>query len=112
MPYIISQPRVFSSRESSTSLSDRDDDIITPVVEHDNHNEEEQHEEATRQTNVAAAPQAVDDPFDDARLWQRMLALQRRYHCYNSARMSAAIQDAQVEAIVRESLPSATISET
>ncbi|CAK7266186.1 hypothetical protein SEPCBS57363_001967 [Sporothrix epigloea] len=100
MPYIISQSRVFSSRDSSASLSDHDDDAITPVEEHDNPAEEEKHEEATRQTNVAAAPQAVDDPFDDARLWQRMLALQRRYHCYNSARMSAAIQDAQVEAVV------------
>lgn len=29
--------------------------------------------------------------MDDERLWRRMLAIQRIFHCYNSARMSAAL---------------------
>jgi len=28
----------------------------------------------------------------DAQCWARMLALQRRYHCYNSARLEAAVE--------------------
>ncbi|CAL3963392.1 hypothetical protein PZA11_001024 [Diplocarpon coronariae] len=28
----------------------------------------------------------------DAECWERMLALQREYHCYNSARMEAAVE--------------------
>jgi len=28
----------------------------------------------------------------DAQCWQRMLRLQREYHCYNSARLEAAVE--------------------
>jgi len=28
----------------------------------------------------------------DAACWERMLALQREYHCYNSARLEAAVE--------------------
>jgi len=28
----------------------------------------------------------------DAECWERMLALQREYHCYNSARLEAAVE--------------------
>ncbi|CAK7273318.1 hypothetical protein SEPCBS119000_005592 [Sporothrix epigloea] len=97
MPYMISYHRPL--RASSSSLSNHDDSI-TPVEEQDNQSEVELHEKHMTQTTAVAAPRTADDPFDDARLWQRMLALQRRYHCYKSARMSAAIQDAQVEAVV------------
>ncbi|KAI8625061.1 hypothetical protein F5Y19DRAFT_479934 [Xylariaceae sp. FL1651] len=33
---------------------------------------------------------------DPERLWKRMLALQRKYGCYNSARMSAALSSGDV----------------
>lgn len=31
------------------------------------------------------------EPLSDAQLWRRMLAIQQEFHCYNSARMSAAL---------------------
>lgn len=39
---------------------------------------------------------------DTAELWQRMLAAQQEFHCYNSARVSAALEDDSVGAVVRE----------
>ncbi|CAK7234647.1 hypothetical protein SCUCBS95973_009006 [Sporothrix curviconia] len=98
MPYTNYRHHSFSSRASSASLSDHEDDAITPVEEHDVHHQDERRQEAPCQKPVP--PSAVDNPFENARLWHRMLALQRRYHCYNSARMSAALEDAQVEAVV------------
>jgi hypothetical protein len=41
----------------------------------------------------------------DAQCWQRMLRLQREYHCYNSARLSAAVEAeerGETEVAVRE----------
>lgn len=32
------------------------------------------------------------DETDDAETWGRMLALQREYRCYNSARLEAAVE--------------------
>ncbi len=46
---------------------------------------------------------ADGEHLDPARLWKMMLAIQRRFRCYNSARMSAALEDAAVEAVVRKS---------
>lgn len=37
----------------------------------------------------AFAPQEGES---DAECWSRMLALQREYHCYNSARLEAAVE--------------------
>lgn len=37
---------------------------------------------------------------ETARLWQRMLELQRHFRCYNSARMDAAVEDEGLSAIV------------
>ncbi|CAK7225738.1 hypothetical protein SEUCBS140593_006005 [Sporothrix eucalyptigena] len=88
----------FSSRASSASLSDREDDAITPVEEDFDHREEPEPFQKTMPapSHTFSSP----TPLDDARLWRRMLALQRRFHCYNSARMSAALEDAEVEAVV------------
>ncbi|KAI1262411.1 hypothetical protein F5Y18DRAFT_159348 [Xylariaceae sp. FL1019] len=36
---------------------------------------------------------------DPVRLWNRMLALQRRYRCYNSARMSAALSSGDISVL-------------
>lgn len=96
----------FSSRASSASLSDHeDDDAITPID--DEYDQEKPRQEAHKMQDHTQTPCASssDTPPDNAHLWRRMLALQRRYHCYNSARMSAALEDEAVEAVVRESLP-------
>ncbi len=45
---------------------------------------------------------AEGEQLDTAHVWKRMLALQRMFGCYNSARMSAALEDEAVEAVVRE----------
>jgi len=45
---------------------------------------------------------AEGEDIDNEHLWLRMLAIQRRFHCYNSARMSAALEDDAVKAIVRK----------
>ncbi|CAK7231392.1 hypothetical protein SBRCBS47491_007915 [Sporothrix bragantina] len=97
MPYTGYRHHSFSSRASSASLSDHEDDAITPVEEHEDHHEETRPQAAPKKP---APSHAVDNPFENARLWHRMLAIQRRYHCYNSARMSAALEDAEVEAVV------------
>lgn len=40
-----------------------------------------------------AAPISIPAPKEsDAECWGRMLALQREYHCYNSARLEAAVE--------------------
>jgi hypothetical protein len=46
---------------------------------------------------------------DPDRLWKRMLALQERYGCYNSARMSAALSSGNVS-ILRRKFTSGTRS--
>ena len=48
---------------------------------------------------------AEGEDIDNEHLWLRMLAIQRRFHCYNSARMSAALEDDAVKAIVRKYFP-------
>ncbi|EPE09304.1 hypothetical protein F503_07080 [Ophiostoma piceae UAMH 11346] len=64
-----------SSRASTASLSDSDGDSFVS-------------------TSSALSAHAADGlATNDTLLWHRMLALQRQYHCYNSARMSAALQD-------------------
>ncbi|KAI2622279.1 hypothetical protein GGS21DRAFT_371872 [Xylaria nigripes] len=42
-----------------------------------------------RRASVKAVEEGTDGDLD--RLWMRMLALQQRFGCYNSARMSAAL---------------------
>jgi hypothetical protein len=34
----------------------------------------------------------MKDEESDAECWSRMLMLQREYHCYNSARLEAAVE--------------------
>ena len=42
---------------------------------------------------VSVAPAfVVQREESDAECWERMLALQREYHCYNSARLEAAVE--------------------
>ncbi len=113
-----------TSRASSASLSDDDfsdhADAITPIDEHLPDTPMAMAMPANPppppplppSTSASASPAAMlsalpppDSPSDNARLWRRMLALQRRYHCYNSARMSAALESESVEAAVRESIP-------
>jgi hypothetical protein len=53
-------------------------------------------------------PTAGED-LDDACLWRRMLDIQREFHCYNSARMAAALLELEMGVDVgryaREYLP-------
>lgn len=46
--------------------------------------------------------------MDDERLWRRMLAIQRTFHCYNSARMSAALTELEMGQDVGQFVPSRT----
>lgn len=39
--------------------------------------------------------------MDDSQLWERMLEIQRTFHCYNSARMSAALLELEMGVDVR-----------
>ncbi|KAL1897934.1 hypothetical protein Sste5346_003786 [Sporothrix stenoceras] len=94
----------FSSRSSTSSrapsISDHENDnAITPIER------EEYTQEKPKQQHVefhAQKPAASSKPaeLDNAVLWHRMLNLQRRYHCYNSARMSAALEDDYLAAVV------------
>lgn len=53
-------------------------------------------------TSAASSAQAWHfDPtdgedMDDAKLWRRMLDIQREFHCYNSARMAAALLELEM----------------
>lgn len=52
---------------------------------------------------------AAGEDLDDAGLWRRMLDIQREFHCYNSARMAAALLELEMGVDVgryaREYLP-------
>lgn len=88
-----------SSASSRASNSDHeDDDAITPIEREEK--PQQQHVEMRAQQQPASSKPAE---LDNAVLWRRMLNLQRRYHCYNSARMSAALEDESLEAVVRMS---------
>lgn len=39
---------------------------------------------------------AAGEDLDDACLWRRMLDIQREFHCYNSARMAAALLELEM----------------
>lgn len=39
---------------------------------------------------------AAGEDLDDAGLWRRMLDIQREFHCYNSARMAAALLELEM----------------
>ncbi|KAI0185200.1 hypothetical protein EV127DRAFT_210558 [Xylaria flabelliformis] len=47
-----------------------------------------------RRASVKALEEGTDGDLD--RLWMRMLALQQKFGCYNSARMSAALSSGNV----------------
>ncbi|KAK2606746.1 hypothetical protein N8I77_005477 [Diaporthe amygdali] len=50
-------------------------------------------------------PTAGED-MDDAHLWRRMLDIQREFHCYNSARMAAALLELEMGVDVGRYAPS------
>ncbi|KAG6354619.1 hypothetical protein INS49_004637 [Diaporthe citri] len=50
-------------------------------------------------------PTAGED-LDDAGLWRRMLDIQREFHCYNSARMAAALLELEMGVDVGRYAPS------
>ena len=115
------------SRASSPSFSD-DDDAITPVEMDDPSSAHHRTAAPPAQPEEAAAgrrrgsttsskieacgdrqwhfePAVESEQLDTKRLWERMLAVQRRFKCYNSSRMNAALEDENVHAIVRECFP-------
>jgi hypothetical protein len=53
-----------------------------------------------RRDSVRALEQGTDG--DPERLWKRMLALQKIYGCYNSARMSAALSSGNTGLLLRK----------
>lgn len=59
-----------------------------------------QHQQQQQQTAWHFDPTDGED-MDDSQLWQRMLDIQRTLHCYNSARMSAALLELEMGVDVR-----------
>ncbi|KAI7779313.1 hypothetical protein LA080_000984 [Diaporthe eres] len=49
---------------------------------------------------------AAGEDLDDAGLWRRMLDIQREFHCYNSARMAAALLELEMGVDVGRYAPS------
>ena len=104
------------SRASTPSAFSDDEDAITPVVEPRPVAQPAvatpplERGQRSRTSSVASGKmdasstrsgiEGIED-VDTARLWQRMLALQRKLRCYNSARITAAIENESVGAIVR-----------
>ena len=98
-----SSPRRYLSRRSSSdsSTSDTPDStsphqattITSPTTSRTNSNNENtttpQSESSTGTDSDLFNPMMEET---DAQCWQRMLRLQREYHCYNSARLSAAVE--------------------
>lgn len=82
-----------------------------------------QHASAAPSRKASTCTEAAVDYFDptdgehlsDAQLWRRMLAIQQEFHCYNSARMSAALlgleMGVDVEQFARECLLTSTSQE-
>ena len=121
------------SLNSTSSLSD-DEDAITPCpIEH----VEEQHEQPKEEEHVSA-PRKGDADSDNSRrsswrhsqgfshladhdqhghdldaelLWHRMLTVQQIFGCYNSARMTAALEMGNDGGIVRKYLFCPTVAE-
>lgn len=46
----------------------------------------------TQNTSLASKLEEREERESDAECWERMLALQMEYHCYNSARLEAAVE--------------------
>jgi hypothetical protein len=45
-------------------------------------------------SSTVTSPSPISVPYgSDAECWERMLKLQRQHHCYNSARMDAAVEE-------------------
>jgi len=109
----------YSSRASTPTFSD-DEDAITPIIEAAptpqpvspaptpapalEHNSRSRTSSVGSARTDASSHQSlafeVSEHVDAARLWQRMLALQRKYRCYTSARITAAVENDDVGAIV------------
>lgn len=91
-----------SSASSRASISDHeDDDAITPIETEErakSYTQEKPQQQHIEMRSQQTASKPAD--LDNAVLWHRMLNLQRRYHCYKSARMTAALEDEYLEAVV------------
>ncbi|KAL1851305.1 hypothetical protein Daus18300_012610 [Diaporthe australafricana] len=121
------QQRSYGSRRSITakaSFSD-DEDAITPCSSPPPEPQQLQQQQApaTQQQHqsprfsIASSrkmssartwhldPTAGED-MDDAHLWRRMLDIQREFHCYNSARMAAALLELEMGVDVGRYAPS------
>ncbi|KAI6355469.1 hypothetical protein MCOR25_008191 [Pyricularia grisea] len=110
----------FASRSTSWSTSSNDDDAITPVAQESFFSHpvpavaipvapETPAPELRRPASAAgsmdsrsststtatssSSSSSLCPAVDAADLWRRMLAVQRIYHCYNSARISAALDN-------------------
>lgn len=106
-----------TSRGSTSSLSD-DEDAITPCppqsvapgpFQQQYHHQEPQNRNAPATTtaprrrsnqSVTETESEIDD-IDAGTLWRRMLAIQRVFGCYNSARMRAALDLGLEDGLIR-----------
>lgn len=96
--------RSSASRASTSSFSDSDDAItpcpIEPPKQPQEVQEEAREEQPVRRRSWRNSQVYVDpidgdnqeESLDAEYLWRRMLTVQKRFGCYNSARMSAALE--------------------
>jgi hypothetical protein len=107
MPSLHHRPTHRQQRRNSTSSSSSDDDdMITPcplekqepTVQHEEvaHRQQQQPQQRPQPQKQSERPKswleteaATEDPVT---LWKSMLAIQRAFGCYNSARMRAAVE--------------------
>lgn len=94
-----------SRRGSAASFNSDDEDAITPCpVETSKPQEQDHHTTQSPRPRTRRSKSWRDtmwhfdpldgegDGVDPSRLWQKMLAIQRVFGCYNSARMRAALE--------------------
>lgn len=92
---------VHSRRGSATSINSEDEDAIEPCppasVEPQGRSHHAEHARPRPNHLISCRSHmehlmGVDDGVDPSLLWQNMLAVQRAFGCYNSARMRAAVE--------------------
>ncbi|CZT52637.1 uncharacterized protein RSE6_13989 [Rhynchosporium secalis] len=97
-PPTIHNRRTLSSRKNSARSSSRSSppppslpDLGLPVSPFSSSKITAYHSNFESQGHGVIAP-ALRERESDAECWERMLMLQREYHCYNSARLEAAVE--------------------
>jgi hypothetical protein len=102
--------QVNSRRGSATSFCSEDEDAISPCppasaeAQGQSYHAEHLQPQPNRSGSCRDRLEhlnGIDDCIDPSLLWQNMLAVQRAFGCYNSARMRAALETGGEEGFMR-----------